>query len=122
MYSRSFSNERTEAPRPPENYNGTAFLEAPNEKEEARTTDTEICMKGIPQREDLPREKEGLFSGILGSAGLKTMFSKFGLPHFAFPKIGTEEILLIAACAYLFFSKEGDKECAFILLFLLFVN
>ena len=37
-------------------------------------------------------------------------------------KIGTEEILLIATAAFLFFSKEGDKECAIMLLLLLFLG
>lgn len=37
------------------------------------------------------------------------------------PKIGAEEILIIATATFLFFSKEGDKECAIMLFLLLLV-
>ena len=39
-----------------------------------------------------------------------------------YTNIGTEEILIIATAAFLFFSKGGDRECALILLLLLFIN
>ena len=41
---------------------------------------------------------------------------------FSLQKIGTEEILIIATAAFLFFAKEGDKECAIMLLLLLFLG
>lgn len=41
---------------------------------------------------------------------------------FGLQNIGKEEILLIATAAFLFFSKEGDKECAVMLILLLFLN
>ena len=42
--------------------------------------------------------------------------------NFSFQKIGTEEIILIAAAAFLFFTKNGDKECAIMLILLLFLS
>ena len=41
---------------------------------------------------------------------------------FSLQKIGTEEILIIATAAFLFFAKEGDKECAIMLLLLLLLG
>lgn len=35
--------------------------------------------------------------------------------------LGLEEILIIAAAAFLFFSKDGDRECALMLVALLFI-
>lgn len=65
-------------------------------------------------------EREGVigasaFSGILG----RLIPSSVNL---SLPKLGTEEILLIGAAAFLFFSREGDKECALLLLLLLLIN
>ena len=40
----------------------------------------------------------------------------------SFTKIGTEELLILALAAFLFFSKDGDRECALMLLALLFVG
>ena len=37
-------------------------------------------------------------------------------------RIGAEELMLIGIAAYLFFSKEGDRECAIMLLALIFIT
>ena len=55
-------------------------------------------------------------SGIFGDGGL------LGGLNLKMPKIGTEEILILATAAFLFFSKDGDKESAIILLLLLLIN
>ena len=122
MYSRSFSNGCAEAPRPPENYNGTVFLESADKVTEPRENATEGCISDYRDTKQDTKDRDGIFPGLVGSPVLKAMLSRLGLPHLSLPRIGTEEILLIAAFAYLFFSKEGDKECAIILLLLLFVN
>jgi hypothetical protein len=65
-------------------------------------------------------ENKGGAASILNSLfgkklDLKTLpFLKKGL--------GSEEILIIAFAAFLFFSKGGDKECAIILLLSLFLT
>ena len=66
----------------------------------------------------------GLFGNLFGKIGLKNLFpssinSILSLDKF---KLGAEELLLIGLALFLLFSKEGDKECAIILLLLLFVN
>ena len=69
-------------------------------------------------------ENTGIFGSFFQKFGLKNILpssigSLFQLDQF---KLGKEEILLIGIALFLLFSKEGDKECAIILLLLLFVN
>lgn len=54
----------------------------------------------------------------------KNFFSKGSLNSIkdSFKKIGTEELLILALAAFLFFSRDGDRECALMLLALLFVG
>ena len=124
MYSRSFYPSEVSAP--PENYNGTAFAEpaplyeAPPEPVPVE----EIAASSVSENIiETPKKAEpaGLFnlpilSGLFGSAGSGGTLS--GL----FSNIGIEEILIIAVAAVLFFSKDGDSECAILLLLLLFVK
>ena len=101
MYTRSFYPDEPMSPVLPENYDGTAF------------TDSEP----IPQQE--PKEEPAqTASAIPLLGGLNLPF----LEGLKMPKIGTEELLIIAVAGFLLFSKNGDKECALILLFLLFVS
>ncbi|MBQ8302353.1 MAG: hypothetical protein IJX97_02245 [Clostridia bacterium] len=116
MYTRSYYPEAQEKITLPDNYDGTAFTEQPPE-------DAEII-----ETVSIPKEEKGedsvltsltklpIFSGIFGKGGL------FGDAGLSMPKLGTEEILIIATAAFLFFSKNGDKESALILLFLLLIN
>ena len=67
-------------------------------------------------------ESEPTFS-LLGALPFRNFFGdilKNG--KFSLQKIGTEEILIIATAAFLLFSKNGDKECAIMLLLLLFLG
>lgn len=125
-YSRSFYNDQTEKISLPKNYDGTAFSESPDITESHPNEEA-----SEPHNLDLPASANlteggvssaslignipflsGLFNkeGILGGLGLKM------------PRIGNEEILILATAAFLFFSKGGDRECALILLLLLFIN
>ena len=118
MYSRSFYPETGEHILP-ENYVGTAFSES-----EAAESVAEVA--------NLPSEKEsapalslsadgGILSSITKLPFLTGFFNGDG-KLFKVPKIGSEEILIIAIAARMFFSKGGDKECALILLDLLFIG
>ena len=116
MYTRAFYPEGEEAAKAlPENYGGVTF-----------------------SREESPAAEEAAEVGAFGPAGSEERKSPFsaigrlpflqavsGMPFLSslkVPKIGTEELLLIGAALYLFFSKDGDRECAIILLLLLFIG
>lgn len=109
IYTRDYP-ERESVPEVnvPEHYSGTAFKE-----------------------HDPPAEECGIHSdaeptgGILGTLPFlgriipKGIFGNQALRGF---KLGTEELLIIAVAAFLFFSKDGDRECALLLLALLFIT
>lgn len=126
MYTRSYLCEE-KAPEIPENYDGNAFKyektatrivenefsgQAEEEKSEEKISKASKTI-GIPQvLEKLPLKKLGALFGIEGSKNKEA-------PAFTF---GTEEILIIAIALYMFFSKDGDKECAIMLAILLFIR
>ncbi len=117
----------------PDNYNGTSLLEeniprdapsvshieipktemkiSPKEEEE---TSEEVFFHNEPERE---KEKSFDITSLIKSFGIKGI--NFGN---IMPKIGTEEILLIALAAFLLFSKNGDKECALLVFLLIFIK
>ena len=109
MYSRSYYQE-DEMHTPPVNYDGTAFSSG-NESGE----DGETVSAGLNFQPTKPSGSGALF-------GLSGLFDFFDKDKFSLNKIGTEELLILAAAAFLLFSKGGDKECAIILLILLFIN
>ncbi len=126
MYSRNYYADSQDGLSLPENYDGTAFMNnAPPDVEEetAQPVFNEAHSASAFERPGGPKakphhhnEKPSLLSGIFGHDGL---FGNLGL---SMPNFGTEEILIIATAAFLFFSKSGDKECALLLLLLLFIN
>lgn len=127
MYSRSYYPEAQERPTLPENYDGTAFME----RQEPHTPDGAAEISFIESTDitsDTPvfnRTDGGLLSGLGRSPLLSGLFAKDGFlggMGLTMPNIGTEEILILATAAFLFFSKSGDRECAIILLLLLFIN
>ncbi len=117
----------------PDNYNGTSLLEGAPSEEINTVSHIEIPkteMKISPsdeKRDDTEEvffnkpepEKESLFD-------ITSIFKTFGIKgiHFGniIPKIGTEELLLIALAAFLLFSKNGDKECALLVFLLIFIK
>jgi hypothetical protein len=127
MYTRTYFSE--EAVRPPENYDGIAFKDSKSEECEAAAESCEAPPKeNEPIQECAAGEKSGILRTILDKLPFSNLFS--GSPHGAaiFEKskkaaerFGTEEMLLIALALYLFFSKSGDKECAIMLVLLIFI-
>lgn len=118
MYSRSFYPDTPDRPTLPENYDGTFLVdrnepEIKPEEQKAETVQTSVTTPtgSSPKGFGIP-----FLSDLFGEGGF---LGKLGLGSF---KIGTEEILILATAAFLFFSKNGDKECALILLLLLFIN
>jgi hypothetical protein len=113
VYSRNYYTEEVGKPEPPENYNGTVFIEQRIEEAEPTFQPADITAGASP-------EKRGLFSGLSDIPILSSLFGS--AKGFSLDSIGIEEILIIATAAFLFFSKDGDKECALILLLILFIN
>ena len=105
----------------PGDYCGTAFND-----EEASRTDRKCEEMSESPSECLCDGKSERHRGR-ASTGISSMFSD--LPLFSglsslgltVPKFGAEDILIIATAAFLFFSKSGDKECAIMLLLLIFI-
>ena len=134
MYSRSYI-EKTSQKRIPDGYDGIAIREdEADEKLDTGSPNTENpTMQDSPtlnpweedalDKGEKKEESVGAFS-FLGTP-LGSLFGSVKLPFLGslkMPKIGTEEILILVAAAYLFFSKDGDKECALILILILFVT
>ena len=116
MYSRSYYADEQSKLALPGNYNGTTFIgnlpEAENEAQHTEVIDdvtVEASAHGCKSPNSL---------GTLPF--LSSLFGEKG--QLKLPNIGIEEILIIATAAFLFFSKDGDKESAIILLLLLLVN
>lgn len=128
MYTRNYYTE--EPSRLPENYSGVTF------KEEPPVTEANTVAADAPPKDEIDKiiEKEeaneasaparGWLSKLSGAPLFSSIFSKEGglFGSLGLSKIGTEEILIIGVALFLLFSKEGDKECAIILLLLLLVN
>ena len=87
----------------PRAYDGIALRDEP-------CAEPGCCQENLPEK---PKEGAGFLQNILGNLNIR-------LP--SLDKIGFEEILIIAIAAFLFFSADGDKECALILLALLLIN
>ena len=104
MYTRNYFPDEQATPSVPDNYDGTAFSEAVAQEPTAEEK-SEQASASVP-----------LLGGLFGKGSLPF------LDGIKMPKIGTEELLILAVAAFLFFSKNGDRECALILLFLIFVN
>ena len=130
MYTRSYYTDSGERINPPENYDGTAFLDdgksdggenvqssaAPNKnpwESPAPTQEVHACAENESVLSSF--SKFPFLSGIFGG-------SSSLLQSLKIPKIGTEELLIIGAAIFLFLSKDGDRECALILLLLLLIN
>ena len=125
MYTRSYSDNIGEIIIP-EKYGGTSFVQTgateekvdgredgrnPWEKGEIHSSSKDEVNDAVPTSAS---PTKGGIGGIL--SGL------FKTDTFTLPKIGKEELIIIATAVFLLFSKEGDKECAIMLLLLLFLG
>ncbi len=115
MYTRSFGTPDEETLSIPEKYSGMAFdankCEIHSEIEESHAT-----ADGSFEKKD---KLFGTFSRFLPAGLFDKGFALFKKDGF---KLGTEEILILIVAAFLLFSKEGDKECALMLIMLLFIS
>ena len=122
MYTRTYFTDESKV-QIPENYDGNAFIES-------RKIESDIT-------EPQSSEDNEISAQTLGRIGAASFFEKIPLKGLGglFPflskkdngskptplSFGTEEILISIIALYMFFSKDGDKECALMLLFLLFI-
>ena len=130
MYTRSY-NDDTHGIVIPESYGGTLLREsehrikASDEDDENRSirTDKNPWETHEQQPDNIHKDDESAEAfSFLSKIPISNFLSNIlGKSKFSLQKIGTEEILIIATAAFLFFSKEGDKECAIMLLLLLFL-
>ena len=116
MYTRPYDDKRDIFI--PESYNGTAFREDRRSEEppptrEASANPNENCLHN-----EEAEPAGSFFSKITTGNFLGNIFKN---DKFSLQNIGTEEILIIATAAFLLFSKNGDKECAIMLLLVLFL-
>ena len=139
MYTRNYYSE-DEKIRVPENYDGNAFSE---QKETVSAPETHQHTQPITEAPPLrapwdiakeekqeaseevmsrPPEDTGLFGTFLNRLPLRGLFKKGDFLGNSLSDFGTAELLIIGVALFLLLSKNGDKECAFILLFLLFVK
>ena len=111
MYSRSFFEREDSLPLP-DGYGGTALSQ--DLHTESSPPESEECIASAKPKDS------GVLSRIFPSIsslfplGNKGLFGEFSF--------GKEEILIIATAIFLFFSEDGDRECAVLLLILLFIN
>ncbi len=119
MYSRNYFDTELPSSGLPENYVGTAFAEPPYEEQKIPEPEApcDICEEKEEAATQCSAHATGPQSGSL-FGGIKLPF----LDTLKIPEIGTEEILIIAVALFLLFSKDGDRECAVMLLLLLLVN
>ena len=105
----------------PGDYCGTTF------KEEEANRHGGVCDTDRENTRECGREASSDCHSDKRGAGISSVFSQFplfsGLSSLGLsvPKFGAEDILIIATAAFLFFSKTGDKECAIMLLLLIFI-
>jgi hypothetical protein len=134
MYSRSYYPDEP-AMRIPEGYDGTALLEQPMAEIAPKEAQREPIKREVKVS---PREKEE--EAVYEKPAPEDTeciahADKWQMPPFLkniipsdirfsslISGIGSEEILIAAIALFLFFSKGGDKLCAGILLFLIFIR
>ena len=127
MYTRSYGQSgEQKLPTPPENYDGTAFIlpESTGNHDTgepfSQTEETESVPASVskaPRRKD----QDGPFSFLRGIPFIGGLFSGEGGGGFL-SGIGAEELLIIGIALFLILSKDGDTECALMLLLLLFIR
>ncbi len=129
MYTRSYFTEdkRLEIP---ENYNGNAFVEKRDDDTEgAERIRESFSEKAAPDSEEIEETgAKGSFSQFFERLPFKNIFplkdigAYFSKRKLLPEKIGIEEVLILALALYMFFSRDGDKECAIMLALLIFIN
>ncbi len=132
MYTRPY-NDEGHGIVIPESYGGTLLRESEKatDKSEVPKESSYDSLGKNPWEEDRRESTEEVHKND-DSVETFSLLSKLPFGHFltninknnkfTLQKMGVEEILIIATAAFLFFTKDGDKECAIMLLLLLFLG
>ena len=121
----------------PEKYDGTALLDLPTDTNAASCSAPKFIdaqkneVKISPQEE--PREEQGepcsseireesTAEAFSPTRWLRRIFPRGSFLGELLPKIELEELIIIGLALFLFFSKDGDRECALMLLALIFIG
>ena len=124
MYTRSYSDTVGNIIIP-EKYGGTSFVHSGAQEHPETREQTHNPWEGREQQTTAREEEVGdsKEASATPTRGIGAMLSGlFKTDLFTLPSIGREELLIIATAVFLLFSKEGDKECAIMLLLLLFLG
>lgn len=133
MYTRSYYPDQQEI-KIPENYDGNAFREIESKEEECaseveKRTDEEAVLRApwdVSEKTEAVMGKGGVSAHGLGGLLEKVPFGNLSgfLPFFKGGKfsLGSEEVLICAIALFLLLSRGGDKECAVMLLLLLWIK
>lgn len=121
MYTRNYSPQEDKI-TVPENYVGNAF--DTGDREIHKSEPTQEGANFTPQETDSEAvmKRTNSFDSIFRKLPFSNFFSGFDFLKGSFDGFGTEEILIIGVALFLLFGKNGDRECAVILLLLLFVK
>ena len=109
MYTRSYNSD-DERPALPRGYDGTAFHKEIREAAESAEP------KDVPTAAS-ETEEAGLFWRIPLLGSIRAPFN-FKLPF----DLNSEDLVLIGLALLLFFTKDGDRECALMIALLLFIR
>ena len=112
MYQRSYPDGYSI----PEHYSGIAIEECSPCEDSVE----EVEVHSVPTVEQAECAPCGC-SGRGHSALLEKTKGFLGKLPFHLPKFEGEDFLILGVAVFLFFSKEGDRECALLLLLLLFI-
>ncbi len=142
MYTRTYQAEE-EKITVPENYDGNAFredrecesLSTPDintsqsietdskcdkiQESVSQVAETSAECSGVSKKK---AEGDGIFASIFKGGHRASFLDSLPFIKNGRFDIGTEEILIVAVAVFLLLSKGGDKECAIMLLLLLFVK
>lgn len=122
MYTRTYNDDRR-AILIPDSYGGTALSEGIGaESHEDKGKNPWEGETAKASAEPTETDDKETFSAVQKPQMPSFLTNIFKNSSFSLQKIGTEEILILATAVFLLFSKEGDKECAIMLLLLLFLT
>lgn len=121
MYTRPYNDERHGIVIP-DSYGGTALHDSITANDEDRGKNPWESQQQAQASTDENEESTEVFANEEKSQSSSFLSGIFKNTNFSLQKLGKEEILLLTAAAFLFFSKEGDKQLALMLLLLIFLG